>query len=145
LSGMVDISGKNVVRRMAKAVGTIELGEEAMKALLDGEVRKGDVFEAAKIAAIQAVKLTPSLLAYCHPLPVEDVKVSFDFQERSITCSCAVTAHYRTGVEMEALTGVSVALLTIWDMVKYLEKDEGGQYPHTEIRSIRVVSKMKEE
>lgn len=144
LSGMVDISEKKVVKRTAEAVGKIELNERTIETIYNRQVKKGDVFEAAKIAAIQAVKSTPSILAYCHPIPVESVAVTFGREGKAITCSCRVTAHYKTGVEMEALTGVSAALLTIWDMVKYLEKDENGQYPETLIREIRVVSKTKE-
>jgi cyclic pyranopterin phosphate synthase len=101
------------------------------------------VLEAAKITAIQAVKSTPDIVPYCHPIPIESVQVDFKITEDSLTCVVEVNAHYRTGVEMEALTGVSAALLTVWDMVKYLEKDEKGQYPSTRITDIKVVTKEK--
>jgi cyclic pyranopterin phosphate synthase len=72
------------------------------------------------------------------------VEVKFDMDEERISCECEVSAHYKTGVEMESLVGVAVALLTIWDMIKYLEKDDKGQYPATYIERIKVVSKQKE-
>lgn len=143
MKGMIDISGKKEVPREAVAAGSIFLGESSMRAIRSGEVRKGDVLMAARIAAIQAVKATPDMLAFCHPLPIEGVEVDFDDLGEGFECRCMVKARYRTGVEMEALTGVSLALLTIWDMVKYLEKDDDGQYPGTRIADIRVVSKRK--
>jgi cyclic pyranopterin phosphate synthase len=143
LKGMVDIGEKKVVRRKAVASGRIMLGKKSLDAIRSGTVRKGDVLEAAKISAIQAVKSTPDIVPYCHPIPIESVQVDFKVKKDSITCVVEVNAHYRTGVEMEALTGVSAALLTVWDMVKYLEKDEKGQYPSTRITDIKVVTKEK--
>ena len=143
MKGMVDIGEKEVVRRKALASGRIILGKMSIEAIRSGTVKKGDVLEAAKIAAIQAVKSTPDIVPYCHPIPVESIKVDFKVGEGSITCKVEVNAHYKTGVEMEALTGVSAALLTVWDMVKYLEKDERGQYPDTRITDIQVVTKEK--
>ena len=143
MKGMVDIGEKEVVRRKALASGRIILGKMSIEAIRSGTVKKGDVLEAAKIAAIQAVKSTPDIVPYCHPIPVESIKVDFEVAEGSITCKVEVNAHYKTGVEMEALTGVSAALLTVWDMVKYLEKDERGQYPDTRITDIQVVTKEK--
>lgn len=145
MTGMIDVSGKGTVKRTAVATGTIELGEESLRTIDEGRVRKGDVFQSARIAAIQAVKATPQMLAFCHPIPVEAVDVDLERSPGRIRCTCSVTAHYKTGVEMEALMGVSLALLTIWDMVKYLEKDELGQYPVTSVSELRVLSKTKEE
>jgi len=145
LKGMVDIGEKDVVRRKAIASGKIVLGKRSLDAIRSGTVRKGDVLEAAKITAIQAVKSTPDIIPYCHPIPIESVKVDFELSNDSLSCTVEVIAHYKTGVEMEALTGVSAALLTIWDMVKYLEKDENGQYPSTRIADIEVVMKEKGE
>jgi len=145
LKGMVDIGEKDVVRRKAIASGKIVLGKRSLDAIRSGTVRKGDVLEAAKITAIQAVKSTPDIIPYCHPIPIESVKVDFELSNDSLSCTVEVIAHYKTGVEMEALTGVSAALLTIWDMVKYLEKDENGQYPSTRIADIEVVTKEKGE
>lgn len=142
---MVDIGEKEMVRRKAVASGRIVLGKMSIDAIGSGTVKKGDVLEAAKIAAIQAVKSTPDIVPYCHPIPVESIKVDFKVAEGSIVCEVEVIAHYKTGVEMEALTGVSAALLTIWDMVKYLEKDGKGQYPSTRIADIEVVTKEKGE
>jgi cyclic pyranopterin phosphate synthase len=142
---MVDIGEKDVVRRKAIASGRIVLGKRSLDAIRSGTVRKGDVLEAAKITAIQAVKSTPDIIPYCHPIPIESVKVDFELSNDSLSCTVEVIAHYKTGVEMEALTGVSAALLTIWDMVKYLEKDEKGQYPSTRIADIEVVTKEKGE
>ena len=142
---MVDIGEKDVVRRKAIASGKIVLGKRSLDAIRSGTVRKGDVLEAAKITAIQAVKSTPDIIPYCHPIPIESVKVDFELSNDSLSCTVEVIAHYKTGVEMEALTGVSAALLTIWDMVKYLEKDENGQYPSTRIADIEVVTKEKGE
>lgn len=145
MKGMVDIGEKDVVRRKAIASGRIVLGKRSLDAIRSGTVRKGDVLEAAKITAIQAVKSTPDIIPYCHPIPIESVKVDFELSNDSLSCTVEVIAHYKTGVEMEALTGVSAALLTIWDMVKYLEKDEKGQYPSTRIADIEVVTKEKGE
>lgn len=145
MKGMVDIGEKEVVRRKAVASGKIKLGKRSIDAIGSGTVKKGDVLEAAKITAIQAVKSTPDIVPYCHPIPIESVQVDFKITEDSLTCVVEVNAHYRTGVEMEALTGVSAALLTVWDMVKYLEKDEKGQYPSTRITDIKVVTKEKGE
>jgi cyclic pyranopterin phosphate synthase len=83
------------------------------------------------------------MIPLCHPIPINSVDITLDLGEDIIVCECTVSAHYSTGVEMESLVGVSVALLTVWDMVKYLEKDEHGQYPITNISNIKVVSKHK--
>ena len=141
--GMVDISSKGEVLRIARARGTIVLRSTTAEVIRRGEVKKGDVFETAKIAAMLAVKKTPELIPHCHHIPIESVDVKFNMHGNRIDVECEVKAHYKTGVEMEALTGVSVALLTIWDMVKYLEKDENGQYPMTQIKDIEVVKKVK--
>lgn len=143
LSGMVDISAKDVVSRSATAEGDINLLETTIEAIKTHKIKKGDVFEAAKLAAVNGVKQTPMLIPLCHPIPITGVDVNFDFLDNGLKVTCKVKADYKTGVEMEALTGVNCALLTIWDMVKYLEKDEAGQYPTTRIHDIRVVKKEK--
>ncbi|MCD6157835.1 MAG: cyclic pyranopterin monophosphate synthase MoaC [Euryarchaeota archaeon] len=140
---VVDISKKPTVRREAIAEGYIKLRRETVDAIRRGGVKKGDPLETAKVAASLAVKNTPSIIPYCHPIPIENVKLEFKIMDDGVLVRCHVKATAKTGVEMEALTGVSVALLTIWDMVKYLEKDETGQYPFTEIKSIKVISKVK--
>ena len=141
---MVDISGKEASLRIAKAKGEIKLKKNTIKSIKEGKIKKGDVINTAQTAAILAVKSTSNLIPLCHPIPINSVDVSFDVGEDIISCECGVKAHYSTGVEMESLVGVSVALLTIWDMVKYLEKDEKGQYPTTQITNIKVLSKQKE-
>ncbi|UCE39510.1 MAG: cyclic pyranopterin monophosphate synthase MoaC [Thermoplasmata archaeon] len=140
---MVDISDKEASPRMAKAKGELKLKKNTISAIKENNIKKGDVLNTAKTSAILAVKNTPNLIPLCHPIPINSVDVSLDLGEDIIVCECTVSAHYTTGVEMESLVGVSVALLTIWDMVKYLEKDEHGQYPTTNIGKIRVISKQK--
>ena len=140
---MVDISGKEDVVRIAKAEGLIKLKEETLRAIREGKVPKGDVLSVAKVAGILAVKRTPELIPMCHPIPITSVEIDFEFVNEGLKATCEVKSVGKTGVEMEALTGVSVALLTVWDMVKALEKDETGNYPHTRIEGIRVVEKIK--
>lgn len=142
--GMIDISNKPEVVRVAIAEGSIRLRPETIKLIQEGKIEKGDVVEAAKIAAILAVKNTPSILPYCHPIPITSVKVEVGYDRDLVKVIVEVKTTYKTGVEMEALTGVTAALLTIWDMVKKYEKDEDGQYPHTKIVDVRVVKKIKE-
>lgn len=142
--GMVDITGKEIVYREAEATGVIKLRGETIKLIRDGRVEKGDVFEASKISAIQAVKNTPSILPYCHPIKVTHVDYKMELMDSYIKVKVKVKAFEKTGVEMEALTGVAAALLTIWDMVKKYEKDESGNYPYTAINDIRVTYKLKE-
>ena len=138
---MIDVSDKKLTRRRAKATGKIKLSRSTINLLKGGKTKKGDAFEAAKIAGTLAVKNCWDIIPYCHPLPIDSVDISFSILEEGVECECTVKANYKTGVEMEALAGVSVALLTIWDMVKYAEKDENGQYPFTEIESIMVLEK----
>ena len=142
---MIDISEKPTVKRKAISKGEIKLKKETIKAIKEKKVKKGDVFTVARVAGLNAVKNTSMLIPMCHPVPVSAVDIDFDVRENSIICVCEVKAEYKTGVEMEALTGATVALLTIWDMVKYLEKDEKGQYPETRIINVEVVEKMKGE
>jgi len=142
---MVDIAQKPVVPRLAEAVGEIRLQPETVEAIRLGRTKKGDVLAVAEVAGILAAKKTAEIIPLCHPIPLSQVNIHFKFAEDGITSRCVVSANYKTGVEMEALVGVATSLLTIWDMVKYLEKDEGGQYPHTRIRNIRVAKKQKEE
>ncbi len=98
----------------------------------------------AQTAAIMAVKKTSTLIPMCHPLEITGVNVDFKIMENMVEAEVEVMSTGKTGVEMEALTGVSVALLTIWDMVKAVEKDKEGQYPVTEIGEIKVLKKVKE-
>jgi cyclic pyranopterin phosphate synthase len=141
---MIDVSDKEVVHREAEATGRIRLKPETIEKIRSGEIEKGDPLPAAEIACILAVKKTPELLPMCHPIPITSVDTEFIVTEDYIEARCRVTADYKTGVEMEALTGVATALLTIWDMVKYLEKDEDGQYPSTAITGVKVTEKRKD-
>ena len=139
----VDISRKPVAYREATAVGRIKLRPATIALIRKGGLEKGDALALASTTAILAVKSTPNIVALAHPLRVEKtvpkVKLGKDWVEVAVT----VAAHEKTGVEMEALTAVSVALLNIWDVVKAYEKDSDGQYPSTEIEEIRVLSKVK--
>jgi len=119
--GMIDVSGKDVTVRIARASGEIRLSREAFDALKQGACPKGDVLATARVAAIMAVKSTPTLIPMCHPIGVESVDVSFDPDESvaSVRATVTVGTSAKTGVEMEALCGVSVACLTIYDMLKY--------------------------
>jgi len=139
----VDISGKGDVSREALAAGRIFLQPETLAAIREGRVVKGNVLATARVAATLAVKETPRLIPMCHPIPVAGIDVEFSEREEYIEVLVRVKSIGKTGVEMEALTGVSVALLTIWDMVKSAEKDADGQYPVTRIEGIRVIEKRK--
>lgn len=143
--GMVDVSGKSVVLRVARACGLIRLKPSTIELIRRGRVPKGDVATATAIAAANAAKETWRILPYCHPIPVEHVSTTLEYGEDWVKVCVEVKATAKTGVEMEALTGVSIALLNIWDMVKFAEKDERGQYPATRIEWIRVEEKRKDE
>ena len=143
MTRMVDISKKKVVRRAAVAEGSLELNPSTLRAIATNAVKKGDVISTSKLAGIQAAKATPSILPLCHQIPLTSVEVDVSVSHRTLDARCSVTADYKTGVEMEALVGVTVALLNAWDMVKYLEKDAHGQYPRTRMSEVRVVSKKK--
>ncbi len=140
---MVDISGKGDVTREATAAGKIYLRPETLAAIREGKVVKGNVLATARVAATMAVKNTANMIPMCHPIPISSVSVDFSEGEGYIGASVTVKMTGKTGVEMEALTGVSVALLTVWDMVKSAEKDSAGQYPVTAITDIRVLEKKK--
>lgn len=141
---MIDISGKDVLKRYARASGSIYLKNSTVEEIRKRNIKKGDVLESAKIAAILGAKEAWMRLPYCHQIPIESVKVSFEIMDQAIRMTCEVMAGWKTGVEMDALSSVSSGLLTIWDMVKYLEKDDTGNYPATSIGEIKVDLKVKE-
>ena len=143
--GMIDVTEKPVVRRMAEAVGTIHLSEKTLEVIHEGKVRKGNPLLVAEVAGMNAAKQTHLLIPHCHQIPLDMVGINFDVGAKKIEARCIVRAQARTGVEMEAIVGVSMALNTIWDMVKYLEKDDAGQYPSTGISEIKVVKKEKDD
>ena len=140
---MVDITQKDVVFREAVAEGAIRLRRNTIELIKNRKIEKGDVFTIAKIAGIMAAKNTPQIIPLCHQIPLTNVDLEFEVNEELVKVRCIVKAIAKTGVEMEALTGVTAALLAIWDMVKKYEKDERGQYPYTMIEYIRVISKVK--
>jgi cyclic pyranopterin phosphate synthase len=121
---MVDVAGKDDTRRVAVASGRISMLPDTLARILGGRAAKGDVLGVARIAAIQATKRTAELIPLCHPIALTKVSVDFDHDTSESSIVCTVTAETvgKTGVEMEALTGVSVALLTIYDMCKALDR-----------------------
>ena len=122
---MVDVTEKNVTERKAIAKGKIFVNDETYKRILDGNMTKGDVLGVARIAGIMATKKTSDLIPMCHPLMLTKSQIDFEFneKEKSITAISTVKLSGKTGVEMEALTGVNVALLTIYDMCKAIDKN----------------------
>ncbi len=122
--GMIDVSGKNITVRTAKAQGAIVLGAKGFQAIKQGTCIKGDILATAKIAAIQAVKSTSMIIPMCHSILIEAVDVDFTLneQDQSVSVGVTVKSSGKTGVEMEALCAVTVACLTIYDMLKYLGK-----------------------
>ncbi len=141
---MVDITRKPVVYREATATGRIFLKVSTVKRIQQGRIEKGDPLAVARIAAVMAAKQTSAVIPLCHPLPITAVEACEEVGEDFVEFQVKVKASARTGVEMEALTGVVGALLTVWDMTKQYEKDEGGQYPTTRIEGVKVVEKVKE-
>ena len=140
---MANITGKEDMYREATARGRIRLKKSTISAITDRRVPKGDVLTVSKVAAVIAVKRTPDLIPACHVIPITHVEVDYEVDTDSVAATCTVVSTSKTGVEMEALTGACVALLTIWDMTKELEKDRRGQYPTTSIERIRVLRKVK--
>ncbi|HEC42606.1 MAG TPA: cyclic pyranopterin monophosphate synthase MoaC [Bacteroides sp.] len=135
---MVDVGDKNILARKAVASGFIRMSPVAVQAVKENNVRKGDVLSVAQIAGIQAAKQTPSLIPLCHNLLLDKVSVTFEITEAGIRTECSVHCQGKTGVEMEALTGTSVALLTIYDMCKAIDKK-------MVIEEIRLLKKEKRE
>jgi len=136
---MVDITGKESTIRCATACGQIKMNAACYEAVREGSIKKGDVLSVARIAGIMAVKQTASIIPLCHTLLIEKVAVDFTFDDDApaITATCTVKTTGNTGVEMEALTGASTALLTIYDMCKALDKN-------MEITGIKLLEKTKQ-
>ncbi len=132
---MVDITHKSVTLRTAKAQAVVRTGgEETIRAVLEKRVPKGDVFEMSKAAGLLGIKQTAYLLPDCHPLPIEFASVTFAVDGPDIIITVQVKTHYKTGVEVEAMHGASVVALTVYDMLKPLDKQ-------IEIRRIRLLEK----
>lgn len=131
---MVDVSAKPVTAREARAAGRVELSAEAIAALRGGAVPKGDALAVARIAGLQAAKRTPDLIPLAHPVAVHGVEVDLDVDDDGVQISARVLTADRTGIEMEALTCVSVAALALVDMIKAVDR-------HARITDIRVTAK----
>jgi len=133
---MVDISAKKVTQRTAEAVAEISITAEIAALFRDGDMHsaKGPVFQTAVIAGTQAVKDTSRLIPFCHPLPINQCKFNIELTGLTVTIYCRVGAEYKTGVEMEALTGATVAALTVYDMCKAVSH-------FMEIKSVHLVRK----
>ena len=122
-SRMVDITEKGVTAREALARGSVEMQPDTLKKILDREMSKGDVLEVARLAGIMAAKRTSTLIPLCHPLPITSIEISFEpTNDRMIRIEALVKTVDRTGIEMEALTAVCVAALTIYDMCKAIDR-----------------------
>ncbi|DAC08493.1 MAG: cyclic pyranopterin monophosphate synthase MoaC [Euryarchaeota archaeon] len=143
IEGIINIGSKPIVERRATARGRVVLQEASKSAIESNSIKKGNVLEASTVAVLQAVKDTPRIIPHCHPIPLEGTEVSWHWDNTSLWCTVSVSAHYKTGIEMEALTGVAAGLLCAFDMVKSLEKDEEGQYPVARITDLEVVQKFK--
>jgi cyclic pyranopterin phosphate synthase len=142
---MVDVSNKAEVFREATATGSIKLKSETIDLVQAGKIAKGSPLYTAKIAGVLAAKRTSDLIPLCHPLPLTNVEVDVKVTDKTtVSVTATVKTKAQTGVEMEALTAVSLALLTVWDMTKQYEKDAAGQYPSTSIENIHVVKKFKQ-
>ena len=135
---MVDVSGKPVSKRTAVASGSIRMAADTVKKLREGSLKKGDALATARIAGIMAAKRTSDLIPLCHPLPIDDIAVKLELKEDSVDIEAVVISTARTGVEMEALTAVSVAALALYDMCKAVDK---GMI----IEKVTLRSKTKEE
>jgi cyclic pyranopterin phosphate synthase len=119
---MVDVGGKAITTRIAVASGRITMSREAAAAIAAGTAKKGDVLAVARVAGIMAAKRTSDLIPLCHPLPLTSVDIALDVDETGVTATATTATDGKTGVEMEALTAVSVTLLTIYDMAKAIDK-----------------------
>ena len=119
---MVDVSGKAATARVAIAEGTITMSAEALSAIRDGALKKGDALAVARVAGIMAAKKTSDLIPLCHPLPLSSVGIDFTFEDQRIRVNATARTTGQTGVEMEALTAASLALLTLYDMAKAIDK-----------------------
>jgi cyclic pyranopterin monophosphate synthase len=142
---MIDITKKAEIFREATASGILKLRSETIHLIEAGKIVKGEPLYTAKIAGVLAAKKTSELIPLCHPLPLTNIDLDVKVTDNTtITATATVKTKAQTGVEMEALTAVSMALLTVWDMTKQYEKDTAGQYPSTSIESIHVIRKFKQ-
>lgn len=143
IDAIVDITNKEDTVRIATASGILRLNQNSIGAIRNKSVKKGDVIEASTVAAIQAVKETPRIIPHCHPIPLQACDVNWNIENDLLRCTVTVKATYKTGIEMEAITGVCAGLLCALDMVKSFEKDEQGLYPKTTIDEVKIIDKVK--
>lgn len=143
IDAIVDITNKKDTVRIATASGILRLNGKSIDAIRNKSVKKGDVIEASTVAAIQAVKETPRIIPHCHPIPLQACDVNWNIENDLLRCTVTVKATYKTGIEMEAITGVCAGLLCALDMVKSFEKDEQGLYPETTIDEVKIIDKVK--
>ena len=133
-ANMVDINNKKESKREATATGSIILSKKALNEIKKEKISKGNVLNTARIAGIMAAKKTSDLIPLCHPIPVEAIKIDFDIEDNNINVLAIVSTTNKTGVEMEALMAVNIACLTIYDMIKSIDK-------HAKINSVMLTSK----
>jgi cyclic pyranopterin monophosphate synthase len=134
---------KPAVYRRARAAGELTVAPATLAAIAAGRVEKGDPVAAAELAGMNAMKQTALLIPYCHSVPLTGSRVEVRCGPERVHVEVEAETIGRTGVEMEALVGATVALLTVWDMVKYLEKDADGRYPNVALGPVTVVEKEK--
>jgi cyclic pyranopterin monophosphate synthase len=144
MARQVDVGSKPIVARTAVAVGELSLAPATRAAVRGRRVEKGDPIATGELAGLLAMKRTSELIPHCHAVRLTASRVEVRLAPRGVRVRSEASALDRTGVEMEALVGATVALLTVWDMVKYLEKDRRGLYPRTRLGPVRVLAKRKE-
>lgn len=137
------LHAKPIVYRRALATGRLRLRPATRRAIREARVEKGDPLLTAEVAGLAGMKRTDELIPYCHAVSLSGSRVDVRLSATGVVARVEAEALGRTGVEMEALVGVAVALLTAWDMVKYLEKDAAGRYPTSRIDGVRVTLKEK--
>ena len=133
-ANLVAINNKKESKREATAIGSIILSKKALNEIKKEKISKGNVLNTARIAGIMAAKKTSDLIPLCHPIPVEAIKIDFDIEDNNINVLAIVSTTNKTGVEMEALMAVNIACLTIYDMIKSIDK-------HAKINSVKLISK----
>jgi cyclic pyranopterin phosphate synthase len=138
-----DVGPKPSVARQAVALGDLTLSPATRRAIRARAVEKGDPLSTGELAGLLAMKRTSELIPHCHAIGLTASRVDVSLTPRGVRVRSEASTVGRTGVEMEALVGATVALLTVWDMVKYLEKDARGLYPHTSLGPVRVTVKNK--
>lgn len=136
-ANMVDVGNKDILKREAKAQGKIYLSKETIDLIKENNIKKGDVISVARIAGIMGAKQTSNLIPLCHNINIEKVSIDFILDDDGIIAMSYCRCSYKTGIEMEALTAVSISLLTIWDMCKAVDKK-------MKIGDIVLISKTKE-